>query len=36
MKYLLIHKGMWKTTTGEETTEASVDQEALALICLNV
>lgn len=36
MKYLLIHKGLWKTTTGEETTEASVDQKALALICLNV
>jgi len=30
------HKqGLW-TTTGEDTTEASVDQEALALICLNV
>jgi len=36
MKHLLIHKGLWKTTTGEETAEASLDHKALALICLNV
>ncbi len=36
MKYLLIHKGLWKTTTGKETTESFVYQKALALICLNV
>ncbi len=34
MKY--IHKGLWMTMTGEETTDSSVDQKALALICLNV
>jgi len=36
MKLLLIHKGLWKTTTGEGRAEDSVDQKALALICLNV
>ena len=34
MKFLLIHKGLWAATTAEETPEATMDQKALAAICL--
>ena len=36
MKFLLIHKGLWAATTAEESPEATMDQKALATICLNV